>query len=373
MDIETRLELIKRNTAEILTETELRAALETGIPLRHYIGFEISGPIHLGTGLVCMSKVRDFQRAKASCSLFLADWHSWINEKLGGDLETIQRVAKAYFAEGLKACLEALGGNSEKIKVVLGSKLYHANDDYWRTVIDIAKHSTLGRVKRSITILGREAREKVNFAMLIYPVMQVADIFAQGINLAHAGLDQRKAHVIARDVALKLRTPLRHKGRPFKPIAVHHPLLLGLQTPPIWPIPTDRLRQLWTAQKMSKSVPGSAIAITDSPDEIKAKLGAAFCPARETAFNPVLNWVKALVFAEPGAELEIVREKRWGGPISFSSYADLEAAFAAGQLHPLDLKAALADFLIKVLEPVRKAFSRPALARAARELAELTR
>src|SRR3989344_8857435 len=93
LSVEERLELIKRNTEEVMTEEDLKKMLESGEKLKHYIGFEISGKPHLGTGLVCMAKVKDFIDAGADCSIFLADWHSWINDKLGGNPEAIKKVA----------------------------------------------------------------------------------------------------------------------------------------------------------------------------------------------------------------------------------------------------------------------------------------
>jgi len=46
--MEKKLELILRNTEEVLTEKDLKALLQSGTKLRHYIGFEISGKVHLG-------------------------------------------------------------------------------------------------------------------------------------------------------------------------------------------------------------------------------------------------------------------------------------------------------------------------------------
>src|SRR4029078_11103878 len=194
----TPIDLITRNLDEVLTREDLAALLESGTPLRHYIGFEISGKIHLGTGLVCMGKVKDFVDAGVQCTIFLADWHSCINDKLGGDQPTIRRMAYEYFAEGLKASFRCVGGDPSKLSFVLGSDLYHNNDRYWETMVDVAKNTTLARMQRSITILGRREGESVDFAKMLYPAMQVADIFIQGVNIAHAGMDQRKAHVVAR-------------------------------------------------------------------------------------------------------------------------------------------------------------------------------
>lgn len=103
MDVQKRFELIKKNTEEVMTEEDLKLLLDSGIKIKHYIGFEISGKIHLGTGLMCMSKVKDFMDAGIDCSIFLADRHSWINDKLGGNRETIKKIAGGYFKEEIKA------------------------------------------------------------------------------------------------------------------------------------------------------------------------------------------------------------------------------------------------------------------------------
>ncbi len=354
--IDERVELITRNTEEILTVDELRELLATEPELRHYIGFEISGRIHLGTGLVCMAKLRDFTKAGISCTVFLADWHTWINEKLDDDRNTIRSLARDYFQEGLVAAYRAVGGNEHDLHFLLGSDLYASTTDYWSCVVDVSKHTTLARMQRSITILGRQEGSNVDFAKLIYPAMQAADIFAQGVHLAHAGIDQRKAHVIARDVALQLRMlPLRSSsGTPIKPMAVHHPLLLGLKKPPVWPIPEDGdTRDVIASMKMSKSDPQSAVFIDDDPDTIRKKVRRAFCPPGEAAYNPVLNWWKALVFAETSEPVTIDRTPENGGPVSYASYADLEAAYLEEQLHPLDAKDALATLLIDKLAPAR--------------------
>jgi len=187
LSAEEKFDLIKRNTQEIIGEEELKALLSKGEKLKHYIGFEISGKPHLGHGLVCMSKVKDFVDAGIDCSIFLADWHSWINDKLGGDMNVIQGIGVNYFKEALVAAYKCVGGNPKDLKFVLGSELYHNNDKYWEMVIDVSKNITLGRIERSITIMGRKEGESVDFAKLIYPPMQVADIFIQRINIAHAG------------------------------------------------------------------------------------------------------------------------------------------------------------------------------------------
>ncbi|MFA4887481.1 MAG: tyrosine--tRNA ligase [Candidatus Nanoarchaeia archaeon] len=372
MDVDKKIEIIKRNTEEILTEEDLVVLLKSGEKLKHYIGFEISGKPHLGHGLVCMSKVKDFVDAGIDVSIFLADWHSWINDKLGGNIEVIQNIGVPFFKEALIAGYKCVGGNVKDLKFVLGSDLYHNNDKYWETVIDVSKNTTLGRIERSITILGRKEGEAVDFAKLIYPAMQVADIFIQGVNIAHAGNDQRKAQVIAREVALKLKNPLRNKKKEIiKPIAIHGPLILGLQSPPTWPIPKENLQELWGQMKMSKSLPNSAIYMTDSEEEIRKKISSAFCPEGEIEFNPLLDWAKHIVFASKKPVLEVKRSVKFGGNKTYNAYEELENDFKNKKLHPMDFKAAMAEKLIEILGPAIEHFKQPKIKKLKEEMEKL--
>src|SRR5262249_23640962 len=157
------------------------------------------------------------------------------------------------------------------------------------------------------------------------PAMQVADIFAMQVKLAQAGLDQRKAHVVARDVALQMRVNALHDpdGRQEKPVAIHHHLILGLRKPPTWPPPTENLQDFWASMKRSKAAPSPAVFIHDSPDEIRAKIRKAFCPPQEVTFNPILDWAHYLIFNEPDTSLTIERTPKNGGTVTFTSYDEL--------------------------------------------------
>jgi len=205
--------LVERNTAEIIGADELPPLMDAGLELRHYIGFEISGKAHLGTGIMSMAKVRDLTAAGVHCSVLLADWHTWINDKLGGDRELIRRIATGYFTEAFRASLLCVDAEPGSVEFVLASDLYRDDTEYWATVIEVSKNTTLARMQRSISILGRQERESIDFAKLIYPAMQAADIFTLGVHIAHAGMDQRKAHVIARDVAMQDAHPCRSRDR----------------------------------------------------------------------------------------------------------------------------------------------------------------
>ena len=91
-----KVELIKRPpTKEIVKdEAELIELLNSNSKPKHYIGLEISGFLHLGSLISTGFKINDFMKAGIDCTVFLADWHTLINDKLGGDLETISKVSK---------------------------------------------------------------------------------------------------------------------------------------------------------------------------------------------------------------------------------------------------------------------------------------
>lgn len=362
MDVKERLELVMRNTVEVVRPEELRSLLEAESKPKAYWGFECSGPMHLGMGLVCGQKILDMVEAGFDFTILLADWYAWINNKLGGDMEKI-RLAGEYFKE----CFQALGLKGPRVHYVWTSDVV-SDPEYWRKVITIAKSATLRRIRRALPIMGRSLdATDVETAWLFYPCMQAADIFHLGVHVACAGIDQRKVHMLARDVAEKMGWR--------KPICLHTPLLMSLSGPGggiEGVFDEDERLNKRIRSKMSKSVAGGCIFVHDEPDEIRSKMRKAFCPAKQVEDNPVLEIAKLIVFPRLG-KLDVDRPEKFGGPISYGSYEELERDFASGSLHPLDLKNAVAEALVEILKPVRDRLAkRPDLLEVIKE-AELTR
>ena len=109
------------------------------------------------------------------------------------------------------------------------------------------------------------------------------------------------------------------------------------------------------AGKMSKSKPDASILLNDAPAEIDRKIGKAFCPAKETEGNPVLEIARLILLPRRGRFM-VPRDPKFGGDVVYSSYADLVKAYASGELHPKDLKAGVASGLNQELAPVRTYF-----------------
>ncbi|MCK4933385.1 tyrosine--tRNA ligase [Candidatus Bathyarchaeota archaeon] len=342
MDIQRRLDLITRNTVEIITHDELHSLLETKREPRAYWGFESSGLMHIGLGLVCGSKIRDMINAGLHFIIFLADWHSWINNKLEGEMENI-RLCGRYFME----CFEALG--LKNVEYIWATDI--AEDiQYWERVVRISKSASVQRILRSLPIMGREMNlSDMETAWLFYPCMQAADIFHMKLDIACAGLEQRKAHMLARDTA--------EKQHWTKPSCVHTPLLMGLKGPTKSnrQLDEDSTLNLQITSKMSKSLPSTCIFVHDSPEEIKTKIRNAYCPPKQTTNNPILETARLAVLTNTN-ELTITRPPKYGGTETFTNYPKLEKSYREGTIHPLDLKNAIADTLIQILEPVRNHF-----------------
>jgi tyrosyl-tRNA synthetase len=353
MDVEERLKLITRNTVEVVTVDELREKLEAGVKLKGYLGFEPSGLFHVGW-LVWAFKVKDLIDAGVDFTLLAATWHAWINDKFGGNMDLIRKAARHVIH-----VLEALGIDTSRIRVVDAEDMV-SDKDYWAILLKVAKSNTLARMKRALTIMGRRADEaELDFSKLIYPAMQVTDIFYLDLDIALGGMDQRKAHMLARDTAEKLGFK--------KVIAIHTPLITSLQG--LGRMNPEQVDEETHAIefKMSKSKPETAVFVYDSPEDIERKILKAYCPARVVKYNPIIEINKYILFARPGFKLVVERPEKYGGTIVIESYEELEKLYVEGKLHPLDLKKATAKALAELLEPVRKYFEAN---KEARELLE---
>jgi len=343
LNIEDKMFLVKRKpTEEILTEEELVKLFESEEHPQHYIGFEISGMLHIGSGLLTAMKIDDFMKAGIKPTIWLADYHSWINKKLGGDLSMIRDIARGYF----KAGFVSLGLDESKVKYQLASE--HYDEWYWVKVIEVMKNASIQRMLRCVTIMGRKEAEATEAAAVLYPAMQAADIFHLKVQLMHAGMDQRKVHVLAREVADKMRWP--------KPVAVHTHLLMGLQGPQKMGFESSEKLDTEVSSKMSKSIPKNCIYIHDSEKEIKDKIDGAYCPEKQAENNPVIELCEYIIMRDKPMHIE--RNKKYGGDVDYVKFEELRDAYVKGELHPADLKNAVAKELAGLLKPSREYFKK---------------
>ncbi len=334
MDPTEKVELIKRPpTEETVTEEELLELFKTNSNPKCYIGLEVSGFLHLGSLISTGYKINDFIKAGVNYTVFLADWHTLINDKLGGDWGKISKVSK-YYQDAFKAFCPG-------VHIKTGSELYseEKNREYWKDLVRFTKHMSLARTMRTLTIMGRsEQEEKIDLAKLLYPPMQAVDIHYLDLDIVHAGMDQRKIHMLVRENFPKMNWKV--------PVAIHHKLLPGLTQP------TGTSTEAQMLSKMSKTNPNSTIFIHDSDEEIKSKINKAWCEEKNIENNPLLEISKQIIFNEYD-EMQVERPEKFGGNVSYSDYSQLESAFAKKELHPTDLKQTVTKLLIPIVSKIR--------------------
>jgi tyrosyl-tRNA synthetase len=337
MDLEERVDRVLRHTEEVLTPEEVRSLLASNDHPRAYIGFEPSGSLTVAH-LITTRKILDLAEAGCDVTVFLADWHAWINDKLDGDLARIAAAGR-YMQE----TFEALGADPGRTRYRWSHELT-GSSDYWARVVRVAKATSLARTKRAMSIMGRtEEESELDTSRLFYPAMQGADIFELPVEIAYGGMDQRRAHVLAREVAHHYHWPV--------PTAVHTPLLSSL-TGGGRMNPTDGTVE----RKMSKSDPSSGIPIPAEKPLIEERIQGAFCPARVVAGNPVVEAVRFIAFPWEG-HLTVERPAKYGGPLEFATETEFDAAWTEGKLHPQDLKVAVVEVLDRLVAPARRHFA----------------
>lgn len=366
MDIEEKMSLVQRPpTDEVVTADELRSLFETNSSPKHYIGLEISGKLHLGSLILTGFKINDFIKAGIKSNVFLADWHTYINNKLNNDWSLISKISK-YYEKAFKFFCPG-------VNIIHGSKLYEDTDDYWKNFVLFSKQITLSRILRSLTIMGRTEKDALDFSQLLYPSMQSVDIKALDLDIVQAGTDQRKIHMLVREVFPKLNWKT--------PISVHHHLLPGLSEPILAPaapnpaitttttnnntnttatnesLPTPfnterRLEDSKVFSKMSKSNPSSSILIHDSEEDILYKINKAYCPLGVSADNPILEIIKHVIFHQYD-EFIVERPAKYGGSISYYSYDDLQKDYVQNKVHPKDLKMTTSRYINEIISPIR--------------------
>ncbi|MFX1300329.1 MAG: tyrosine--tRNA ligase, partial [Promethearchaeota archaeon] len=198
-DIPPSVEKISQHTQEVLTIEDLIEIFTRQEKPRGYIGVEPSGLFHIGW-IGWVQKLNQLVELGVRMEILLATWHAQINDKFGGNIEKIRRCA-----EYLRHCFTALNVDTHKVHIITAEDLMRRLE-YWEKILRVAKNLTLARVRRSTDIMGRTEEEAaIDFSKLIYPLLQVTDILDQKYEICLSGMDQRRAHVLAREVADKMK------------------------------------------------------------------------------------------------------------------------------------------------------------------------
>ncbi len=318
MDVEKRKELVLRNTEEIIKEEELNKTLEKENP-KCYVGYETSGPVHLGHW-ISVRKMLDLQKAGFQPTILWADLHTFLNKK--GEEDWIESMTEYW-----QATFEALGLEAEYTK----GRSFQESNKYFHDTLKLMQKTTINRGTRSMQHDLRD-KDEVYISQITYPLMQALDIVHLDIDLAVAGIDQRKIHMMAREQLPKLGYE--------KPTCLHWPLLTSLAG---------------DGDKMSSSKKNTMFPLHADPKRIRKTLEDGYCPQGQVEDNPIIQICKFFIFGAD-KKLEIERKEEYGGDLEYSSFEKMAEDFKSGELHPLDLKEAVAEQVIERFKPIREKF-----------------
>ena len=322
MNTEEKIELIKKNTEEIITLKELEELLSSNKKISAYNGAATTGPYHIGY-MIPLSKMFDFNKAGITTKILLANIHAALDD-LKAPWDEIDKRAEYY-----SKCIEMSLPWEKKPEIVKGSD-FQLKKEYQIDVLKAATISTVGRATRAASEVTRMKNPKVS--ELIYPIMQALDEQYLDVDIQLGGTDQRHIMAFARETL----PALGYKQR----IEIMTPLVASLKGP---------------GTKMSSSDPKSHIKVYDSEKQIEEKMKNAYCPVGELENNPVTQICQFIVFPLK-EKINIERPEKFGGDVSFASYEDLAKAFTAKQIHPNDLKPAVAKELKDIFKKPRDYF-----------------
>ncbi len=306
--------------------------------IRCYVGFEPSGKAHIGWKVLSLQLKRMLE-AKTNVLIFLADWHAWVNDKFNGEMEDIQTTAK-YMEETFRALLgyPPEGEGPGELRFVWASSIMDSGD-YWARVLRCSKNMSLSRVRRTFSIMGRdEDSSDGDLSRFFYPALQAADIFEMNIDIAIGGMDQRKAHMYMRDVA--------DRWGWYKATCLHTPIISGLKS--------SGARMESFDHKMSKSDPNGAILLHDDEKKLSKKMRKAYLDP-ENSESPVYELIQHIILPELG-QLVITPNPEYGNPSTWDDLDSLKNAVSSGEVHPFDVKMAVANGIAHGLEMVSKHF-----------------
>lgn len=325
MDVDERFNLVKRNTAEIVTEKELKELLKSKKKPVVYLGTAITGKPHIAYFLPVL-KMADFLKAGFRVKLLLADLHG----ALDGTPWDLLEKRYQYYDKAVPLMFESIGVDTGDFETVKGSD-FQVNEKFFYDVLQMSTVASINDCKRAASEVVKFG-ENPKLCGLIYPIMQALDEEYLKVDVQYGGVDQRKILMFAREMLPKVG---------YRPrVEVMTPMIPGL-----------------LGKKMSASDPRSKIDLLDDEKTVKEKVNSAYCEPGVVEDNGVLAFVRHVIMMikkDKGENFVVERPEKFGGNLEFSSYEEIEGAYRRKELHPLDLKNAVAREINFLLAPMRK-------------------
>lgn len=246
-DIESQLELIKRGTAEIISEEDLIAKLKQNRPLNVKAGFDPTAPdLHLGHTVV-LQKMKHFQELGHNVTFLIGDFTGMIGDPTGKS-ETRKPLTKEQVLANAETYKEQVFKilDPEKTKICFNSAWLEPLT-MKETLSLMAKFTVARIIERDDFQKRYKAGEPIGMHEFMYPIMQGFDSVNMNTDIELGGTDQKFNLLVGRDL-------LRQYGKEAQ-VAITMPIIEGLDG----------------IQKMSKSL-GNYVGISESPKDMFGKL-----------------------------------------------------------------------------------------------------
>ncbi|MBI2443560.1 MAG: tyrosine--tRNA ligase [Candidatus Levybacteria bacterium] len=304
-------ELLTRGVDTIYpTKEELEKVLRSGKKLTLYQGFDPTGDkLHVGH-MVGLMKMADWQRLGHHVIFLIGDGTGQAGDPSGKTKsrdtfftkEQLRENAKDYVMQASKI-VDFEGDNPIEIKY---------NSD-WLNILDLPKmleifdHASLQQlIERDLFQERLKNKERVSMREFLYPLLQGYDSVAMGVDLEIGGTDQTFNMLVGRQFVKDYLNKEKY--------VMTTPLL------------TDA-----TGNKIGKTE-GNAIAITDNPAELYAKImtfpDEVVVKSFEYLTRIPMNKVKEIEKAISGGENPMVYKKKLAYAIAAMLNSDEDAASA---------------------------------------------
>lgn len=298
--VEEQLAYLRKGVAEIIPEEELKQKLansvQTGKPLRVYLGVDPTAPdIHLGHTVV-LRKLKHFQDMGHTAIFLIGDFSAMIGDPTGQSetrpplsREQVDANAKTYLGQVYKIL------DREKTEVRYNSEWLGKMSSY--DVVRLCAHYRLARMLEREDFRSRlDKNLPIAVHELLYPLLTAYDAVMLRSDVELGATEQKFNILVHREIQREYGVTPQ--------VAVTLPILVGLDG----------------ERKMSKSL-GNYVAITEAPEEMFGKL---------MSIPDELMWSYY--------ELATDRTPR--------EIAALKEQVKGGALHPMDAKMRLAEEVV---------------------------
>ena len=297
MSPQEQLRRLKRGAVEIISEEELLRKLERGTPLRVKTGFDPTAPdLHLGH-TVLIQKMKQFQELGHEVIFLIGDFTGMIGDP-SGKSETRKQLSREEVLENAATYKEQIFKILDPEATVVDFNSRWMGELGAAGLLDLSGKYTVARMLERDDFRKRyHAQESIGIHEFMYPLIQGYDSVVLEADVELGGTDQKFNLLVGRE--------LQREAGMEPQVVCMMPLLEG----------TDGV------QKMSKSL-DNHIGIASPPEDMYG---------RTMSISDELMWrYWELLSSRDLDEIEVEK-----------------SAVAAGSLHPMEVKKALAAEIVE--------------------------